>query len=497
MRPRLTALLLLLASSTALSAATPPHWIELHSDHFLILTDSSEKDARSVAVQFERMRSVFHTLLPTGTADTGQITVLAFKDKKGFQSVEPAAYLAKGQIELDGLFLRTYDRNYILVRLDNVSGQEHPYSTVYHEYTHVLNSKADWMPLWLNEGLAEFFQNTDIDAKGVLLGQPSTGDVLYLRENRLLPLTTLFKVDHSSPYYHDEQKGSVFYAESWALTHLLRVSDASKHTHYIHDYVSNLMHGQDSLTAARNAFGDLNKLEDELNLYVKRSDFKAFKLPASVPIDESTFKVRTISTADANATRADVLVYDDRQAEALALLNDTLRDDPRNALAHETMGLLKFRAGDIPAARKWYDEAIQLGSDSCLAHFYAAVFALQSGDTSHPDAIEANLQSAIRLDPTFAPADDALANFYAQRREKLDEAHTLNIHAIQLDPTNLNYRLNAANVLMQQNDPANALNVLKAAEHIASTPTDVAIIQSRRRQIEQYQAAQHQSNPSN
>jgi hypothetical protein len=44
--------------------------------------------------------------------------VLAVKDKKDFQSLEPEAYLAKGQLELAGLFLRAPDKNCVLLRLD-------------------------------------------------------------------------------------------------------------------------------------------------------------------------------------------------------------------------------------------------------------------------------------------------------------------------------------------------------------------------------------------
>jgi len=46
-----------------------------------------------------------------------------------------------------------------------------------------------------------------------------------LRQNKLLPLPVLFTVDATSPYYHEENKGSIFYAESWALTHYLYTKD--------------------------------------------------------------------------------------------------------------------------------------------------------------------------------------------------------------------------------------------------------------------------------
>src|SRR5580700_9627822 len=185
----------------------PENWVEVRSPHFSVVSDSNEKQARRVADQFERMRSVFHTLFPKIPIDTlGSIAVLAVKDEKDFRELEPAAYLAKGQLKLGGLFLRGADKNYVLLGLD--AEGEHPYSVVYHEYTHLLLSKAEWMPLWLNEGLAEFYENTDIDETDARLGQPSGEDIRLLRETRLLPLSVLFGVDFNSPYYHEDNKGS-------------------------------------------------------------------------------------------------------------------------------------------------------------------------------------------------------------------------------------------------------------------------------------------------
>ena len=205
MRTLISTVLFVLVALPA-TAANTPQWVEIRSPHFVILTDTNEKQGRKIAGQFERMRSLFQTVLPYAAGDAGiPITVLALKDRKGFQSLVPASYLAKGSLDLAGFFMRTPDRNYILLRLDTEG--PHPYSTVYHEYTHFILRKAEWIPLWLNEGLAEFYQNTDILDKGVHLGEPSTDDILYLRQQRLLPLATLFAVDHNSPYYHDEQKG--------------------------------------------------------------------------------------------------------------------------------------------------------------------------------------------------------------------------------------------------------------------------------------------------
>jgi tetratricopeptide (TPR) repeat protein len=491
MRIFLAGLLALLTAATAGARDSSDHWLEVKSTHFDVITDSNEKEARKVAGQFERMRAVFHTLIPTASDSAGSpIIVLALKDKKGFQALEPEAYLAKGQLDLAGYFLSAPDKNYILLRLD--AEGDHPYATVYHEYTHyMLRKTADWMPLWLNEGLAEFYQNSDIQGKEILVGQPSANDILYLRQNRLLPLTTLLKVDHESPYYHQEQKGSVFYAESWALTHYIQINDSKRGTNQLQDYARLLIRKQDPVTAAQQVFGDLNQLQKTLNSYIAQGQFMQFKLKSPVAFDEASFTVTPLPAPDADAIRADVLVYNGRNKDALALLETSLRDDPNSALAHETMGYLKFREGDLPAAAKWYGEAVQLDSQSYLAHYYFAAMSMQSFERDHDAEIENSLQAAIKLNPDFAPSYDTLAMFYGMRREKLQDAHMLNLHAVQLEPENLNYRINTANILAQQEQYDSAISVLKEAKKVAKTPEQVAAVQGRIDEVEKYEAAEN------
>src|SRR5882757_6403822 len=149
---RILLLLQLFAAPIAAARDKNESWIQVTSPHFVVATNASEKQGRRVADQFERMRSVFHAAFPKAQVDLGApILVLAAKDEKTFRALEPAAYLSKGSLKLAGLFLRAPDKNYVLMRLD--AEGEHPYSVVYHEYTHLLLSKSeDFMPLWMNEG---------------------------------------------------------------------------------------------------------------------------------------------------------------------------------------------------------------------------------------------------------------------------------------------------------------------------------------------------------
>lgn len=468
-------------------------WYEAHSPHFTVLTDSNEKQARKVAGQFERMRSLFQAVMP-GARDTSgaPIVVLALKDRKSFQTVEPEAYLAKGQLDLAGYFMRAPDKNYILLRMD--AQGEHPFATVYHEYTHYMTQNAeDWIPLWLNEGLAEFYQNTDIEDKEVLLGQPSTDDILYLRQNRLLPIPTLLAVDQNSPYYHEEQKGSVFYAESWALTHYLEVTDRQHGTNHIRDYAEHLIKKEDSITAAREAFGDLNQLQNALNSYISQGQFMLFKANTAITVDESAFQIQQVSRVHADAIRADVLVYNSRIKDAQSLIDSVLLSDPNNELAHETMGYIKFKEGDLQAAQKWYSEAVKLDSQSYLAHYYYATMSMGMLGTADNNAIEASLRACIKLNPTFAPAYDALARLYFSDPTNAQEAHLLGLQAVSLEPDNLSYRLNVAAQLENMRDYDKALQVLNVAKHIAKTSEDLATIERRIDNAQHYKevSAQH------
>jgi tetratricopeptide (TPR) repeat protein len=488
---------LLLTASTVLAKEGADNWVEVRSPHFLVLTDSSEKQARHVAGQFERMRAVFHTAFPKAHVDPADpIIVIALRDKKAFQALEPEAYLAKGQLELAGLFLRAPDKNYVLLRLD--AQGEHPYATVYHEYTHLLLSDAEaWLPLWLNEGLAQFFQNTDIHEKDADVGQPSREDIMLLRQNKLLPLETLLAVDVKSPYYHEEEKGSIFYAESWALVHMLEASDDLLHTRRLPDYIEMVSQHVDPVTAGDRAFGDLRQFQKALETYIAQVGFRYMKVPVPQDVNEASFQAKAVPVTDADAIRADFLAYNDRGKDARALLDTVLRDDPKNISAHETMGFLEFRAGNLEAARNWYEQAVQLDSQSYVAYYYYAAISMQSGAAVPPEQIEASLQMAIMLNPRFAPAYDALAMFYGMHHEKLDEAHMMNLRAVALDPANLGFRMNTATILQEANRYKDAITVLKSSAGLAKTPEEATTLDTRIKQLEEYQAQHEQADAAN
>ncbi|HXR14998.1 MAG TPA: TonB C-terminal domain-containing protein, partial [Terriglobales bacterium] len=155
----------------------------------------------------------------------------------------------------------------------------------------------------------------------------------------------------------------------------------------------------------------------------------------------------------------------------------------------------EFRRGHLDEARKWYEQAVKLDSQSFVANYYFAAIAINGGPLNVATKLQVvnSLRTAIKLNPSFAPAYDQLAVFFAMQRENLEEAHTLALNAVQLDPGNLRYRLNTANILLEMERGPDAITVLQNAMSLAKTPAEVASVQNLMEEARQYQAAREQS----
>jgi len=188
--------------------------------------------------------------------------------------------------------------------------------------------------------------------------------------------------------------------------------------------------------------------------------------------------------------RADFLAYNDRTADARALLNHVLQDDPNNVLAHETMGFLEFREQHIDDARNWYAQAVKLDSQSYLAHYYFAAISMNgSMNATEQSQVESSLRASIKLNPNFAPSYDRLGAFLAMRSSNLDEARMMELNAVQLDPGNLNYRMTSANILLQMGRGKDAVTVIRNAMHLASSPQDTAMAENFLMHAQEYAQA--------
>jgi len=491
-RTCLLILLLALAAERGSLAGKSQTWTRVRSPDFNVLTDANEKEGRRIAFQFEMIRAVFRQLfkIPGSTKDP-PIIIIAVKNEDALKPLLPEYWATKGSMHPAGIYLSGAEKNYIALRLDVTMRQEadEPFEPIYHEYVHFLTRRVlSQLPLWIVEGLAEFYGNTRIESDRVFVGTPSTSNLRILHQTPPLPLSTLFAVNASSPYYHEENKASIFYAESWALTHYLITRDWRESTHRFTDFLNLLGQGVESEEAARRTIGDPVRLQQELTAYINRFSFTAAHVQVPSKVDPRDFQAELTSDAESLAVRADFMAHDRHYQEAQEMLKQALQLDPKLAAAHESMGFIFSRQGNIAEATKWYSQAVALNSQSYLANYYYAVSLFQGmPDDDAAAKAESSLRAAIKFGPDFAPAYSALGWLMASRRENLEEAHVMAIDAVGLEPGNVRYRLNVAQVLEIMGRGDDAVRVAKLAASMAKTPEEQAEALTALQMAQQYQ----------
>ncbi len=453
-------------------AATPAKgeaWAEVRSDHFTVYSDAGEGPARRITHQFEKFHAVIRSLLPSLEADPGMPTiVLAARDGKTLGSLLPQFADGRDQARPGGFFVGGEGKNYIALRLDTSEvpiaippgigdegyvaylhriNEHYRYHAVYHEYVHLLmRLNYPPLPVWIDEGLAECFGHTVISDRSSVVGHPSPIQLGILRNERRIPLDELFAVDRRSPYYREEARAAVFYAQSWALTHMLFLGDERAHAPRLLQYLERLRDGVAGQAAAAEAFGDLEDLGRRLDAYVGHAAFYAFevKTPPVRPPEE--YRFRRVPPAEMRAVQGDFFVAMRLWPEAKALLDSVLEQDPNNAEALTSMGLYHAGQNRREEAAGFFKAAALAGSTSCIPHYHAGIAAMQAGEYA---LAEEGLRRAVALNGRFAPAYAALAGIMAMKEETAASALDLALEAVELEPGVGSHQLVLAHALMR------------------------------------------------
>lgn len=431
------------------AAASPPLWVEVRSPHFIVVSDAGEKAARGVAAAGESFRGAFPAIRPGARVDAGRpVVILAIQDAALLRELLPGFAETAGGARPSGLFAAGEERHYVAVQVGHAGADS--YHSLYHEYVHLLNRlNFPRLPVWLNEGLAEVYAGAVGDAATAERRPLDEPHLRALGRGPRLPLTTLLTVDHASPHYREAGKALRFYAESWALTHLLLVgSDARRGQ--LDAFIALLARGVPDLEAARQSFADLGRLEQELAEYTRRPAFRSIAVPAPAGPEASSFAARELAPAEVLAVRGDFLLHTHRPAEARAALLEALQADPRLAAAQEALGHLALLEDKRSEALRRFRQAVETGSRSYLSHYYAAMLlAEQAGDAEHARLAEEYLERAVALHPAFAPGHAALSGFYATRATMLAAALAHARQAAALAPDAHDFQLNVARILLR------------------------------------------------
>jgi tetratricopeptide (TPR) repeat protein len=472
---RLASLVLVCLFCAATITAEKSAWVEVRSPNFIVVGNDGQKGAEKVAVQFEEIRAIFRAAMPFASKEQNPvITILAVKDEKSLREILPE-YWAKGRAHPAGLFLTRMNKNFIVLRTD-IEGPD-ALEPIYHEYFHSITMPYfPNLPLWVAEGLADFYGNTVISGKDASLGRPDGGLIMQLREGRLIPLEVLFAVDQSSPYYNEQNKTTLYYAESWAVIHYLMEGDKASHRPQLSKYLDLSSQGVSSVDAARQAFGDLKQFQDRISSYISSSAYYSLAMKNIPDIGDKNFPSRPVSAAEADAIRGDYEVYRHSDELANTWISQAEREDPKLALPHESLGMLNFFRGQREDALKEMSKAVELDPKNAMSRYYRAYLTFQPGNPDYlGDQVGADLRQSIAIDPNFPPAYATLASYLAERDEKLDEALAFAKKAQGMERGNPRFVVTVGEVLLRLGRRDDAVKVATVAVKMARNPSERAM----------------------
>lgn len=447
--------ILLFGLASFQTAAAKDTWTSVRSSNFLLVGNAGEKDIRKVATRLEQFRDVFIRLFPGAKFETPvPTTVIVFKSMgsyKPFNSGNNAGYFQKGQ-----------DVNYITLSAE--LGAQDPFSVIYHEYVHLLiDNTSGNVPAWFDEGLAEYYSSFSIEEdRKAHLGELIAYHLQTLREEKQLPLRTLFAVDHSSPYYNESGKRGAFYAESWALVHYLILGNNGQRVPALGKFLQ-LIGGNTRIDDAfRQAFGmDVEAMEKELKKYIEGHTFRMQIATFEHKLEfDSEMKTAPLSEAEAQGYLGDLLLHLHRLDDANARLQQALGLDPKLTMAQASLGILRARQGQFAESKKLLQEAVSNDSNNYLAHYYYAYALSREGMDANDmirnyppetaSTMRAELKRAIELSPTFPESYSLLAFVNLVIGDQLDASVNLLKHALALSPGRQDLNLMLAQIYMRQ-----------------------------------------------
>jgi cytochrome c-type biogenesis protein CcmH/NrfG len=415
---------LCLLSASALAIEPPrerERWTTLAIDELTVYSSANDAATRDIAGDLMRLRGALGIVTKLKVRSPLPTRVYIFGDRRTFEQYSQGSI---GRSEnLSGVFLSSRDGNHVLIDA-SATGVDR---VVFHELTHYFlrNTISSHVPLWFNEGLAEFYSTFSGRNDVVNVGYPIAEHLTWLHKQPLIPLKDLFAITHDSKEYNEGNRQGVFYAESWALVHYLMVGNPARREQ-LGTYVGLIANGKPIDDAFQEAFhSSYAELEGELRRYVRAytmnymsytlAELKAAEVPAPQPLPRDAQLVAL----------ADLLLHGNAPhfAEAESFLNAALKSNPSSAAAYAELGVAKSWQRQNAEAEANFDKAVQLGSSDAQPYILYGESILRRVDASvrhnagvpSADVLKARelFRKATALNPASAPAFSGLGATYA------------------------------------------------------------------------------------
>lgn len=368
-----------------LAGARQDPWLSIRSANFELYTTAGERAGRDLIKHFEQVRSFFTQAFGSRLAAARPARLIVFRNEKEYQPYRPN--------EFAGAFYQPGAAHDFIV-MSGASSEHYP--TAIHEFTHLMIHQSGMeIPPWLNEGLAELYSSLEPRGDKMLVGELIPARVRMLASERWIPLATLLRVDHNSPYYNERSHAGMFYAESWALVHMLNL-DLDYRPH-LSAMAAALKNG-DAEAAFATAYGKrIDGVEEALHEYFNRATIHAQLFNVQVPKNVDAPEIESGAALPARLALAELLGNTrGRGEEARAAYEQLSKDYPERWEVPAGWGEFAWRQRRLDDAARHFARAVELGcEDEQSLLLYARVLGYARRD---PEAA-AVLQNAARLFP--------------------------------------------------------------------------------------------------
>jgi hypothetical protein len=467
------ALLLVLVPATARA-----EWWRAETDHFVIYSQDKKASTQQFAVELERFDNALRMLqnLPTRPpkplSRANKLTIFRTGTERdmaylygapgsgvaGFYFARAGAPLAFTPVRSEGRDARSVEG-----RDEDQRAELDPRTILQHEYVHhfMLQTFSATYPDWYVEAFAELYGTLVLEADGGFrVGSPPQhrADLIYGLPD--IPLTKLF--DQNAK--RDEIDHVQFYGYGWLLAHYL--SFEPKRKGQLRSYLKALHDGQDGLTAARAAFGDLGQLAKEVRAY-KTGNFPGFAVKPN-NYTPPAVDLRPLAEADA-AVMTEYMRT--RRGVSRKQARDVAGDIEAKARRYPASLFVQLAATEafldarrLDEADATADRALAIDPNSTDALVFKGMIAMErgkAGDKSGFAAARAPLIKAARLDQQDPRPFILYYETFRRAGEAAPEAAVVGLEQIfaeaAFDP---DYRLILARQLLIEGKGADAQIVL-------------------------------------
>ncbi len=465
---------------SSVSAPVQAAWHEASSEHFVIYADDSEEDIRAYAENLERYHSAMERFtsrdLPT-PSPSNRITVYAVGSGDDVRRLAGSSGIA-------GFYLPRSQGSVAFVQdIENTEGlPDLSTKVLLHEYAHHFLSMTDRfaMPLWMNEGAAEFFSAAFFREDGsVYLGLPNSyrDFTIFWKDEEMTSVRELLDMDWERLNGRVGKAKQSFYGRSWILYHYL--STTEERSGQLRDYWIETLKGTPSIDAGQMAFGDLGVLERQLNRHFRNREKKSHHIPAD-QITVSEVSVRALDEGE--TAMMDIRIRSDRglDANAASLLAEEAREVaaqyPRSAAVHTILAKVEYEAGNDDEAITAAAAALAIDPDAHSAQLYKGLALFRkaretSDQAQKPIAYETAMASLERLNTQepdhTVPLTHAYRFYVEQGFVPSEEAKQAYVRAAQLAP--FDQELWLVTGMMHMNDGRIA-DAKAALQPLASNP---------------------------